>query len=252
VKISVAALTMTVALQAQTISYVASVKPNNSPDPRGFSEYYPGGRFAATAITVLTLIRNAYRIQTYQLVDAPAWFSTKRYDIVAKVDGDPPSNQVFLRALLADHFKLTVHNETRDMPRFAVVLAKPNAKPGPQLVQSDFDCAAYAATPHALPAGGGAPPCATNIRTGVLSGKAITLAQLAGGLSPFAGRFVVDRTGLTNRYDVELKWAPDQAPTAEDPSLSTALQEQLGLKLVPEKGPVNVLVVDGAKEPVAE
>src|SRR5438046_1393541 len=67
-----------------SISYVASVKPNNAEDARTFSEYYPGGRFSATAITVRSLLRIAYRIQDYQLVGAPDWFFTKRYDIAAK------------------------------------------------------------------------------------------------------------------------------------------------------------------------
>src|SRR5580658_4019258 len=90
---------------AQSVSYVASVKANNSADPRGFTEYQPGGRFTATAVTARTLLRLAYRIQDYQLVGAPPWFSTKRYDIAAKVEDNPPSSvQILLQTLLKDRF----------------------------------------------------------------------------------------------------------------------------------------------------
>ncbi len=250
-------------LHAQTpttpISYVASVKPNNSAEPRGFTEYYPGGRLSATAVTVRSLLRTAYRIQDYQLVGAPAWFSTKRYDIAAKVDDNPPPLPVFLRMLLADKFQLAVRNETRELPRFALVLARGDGKLGPQLQKSDFDCEAYAATPHALPEPGRTPTCSTRINMGALSGKAIPLAQLATSLAPFVNRFVFDKTGLPGRYDVELTWMPEQAasPVAVPgdpgpPSIFTALPEQLGLKLVTEKGPVDVLVVDRAEEPRPE
>jgi uncharacterized protein (TIGR03435 family) len=245
--LAILALALAITTHAQ-VSFVASIKANNSVDARGLSEFGPGGRFTATAITVRNLIRNAYRTQDYQLAGAPAWFSTKRYDIEAKADDTPPpSQQALLRALLADRFKLAVHNETREMPTFSLVLAKAGGKPGSQLTKSDFDCAAYAASSHPLPGGVGTPPCAANSRTGAFSGKAIPLSQLAVSLAFFTGRPTVDKTGLAGRYDVELTWASD--PDA--PSIFTALQEQLGLKLISDKGPVEVLVVDRAEEPSA-
>ena len=248
---------------AQPFSYVASVRLNNAADARGFSEYLPGGRLTATAITVRELLRIAYRIQPYQLVGAPAWISARRYDIAAKVeDSPPPSQQALLRVLLKDRFKLVVHNETRELAIFALVLARSDGKPGPQLTRSAFDCAAYRAGPHAPPEPGRTPNCATRINAGALSGKAIPMTQLATSLAPFVNRFTVDRTGLTGGFDVDLTWTPepvssniagDQAPgTAPDssgPSIFTALQEQLGLKLVSERGPVNVLVVDRLEGP---
>ncbi len=228
-------------LAAQTLSYVASVKPNNAVDARGLSEYTPGGRFTATAITVASLIRSAYRIQGYQLIGAPGWFSTRRYDISAKADESPaPTQQTLLRELLKDEFKLTVHEETREMPVFALVLARSlltrnGGRLGPKLVKSDSDCAA----------------CGARSNSGSFSGKAVPISQLAASLGFFAGRFVVDKTGLAGGYDTELTWSPDEAAGAgsDGPSLFTALQEQLGLKLVPERGPVSVLVVDRAVEP---
>jgi len=234
-------------LAAQTLSYVASVKPNNAVDARGLSEYSPGGRFTATAITVDSLIRSAYRIQGYQLVGAPGWFATKRYGVSAKADESPaPTQQTLLRALLKDQFKLVVHDETREMPVFALVLARSDERLGPKLVKSDFDCEAYRAAPHPAPEAGGAVLCGARSNSGSFSGKAVPISQLAISLGFFAGRVVIDKTGLAGGYDVELSWAPDDS---DGPALFTALHEQLGLRLVPERGPVNVLVVDGAAEP---
>lgn len=249
------ALLLPVVGQAQ-VSYLASIKLNTSPEPRGLSEYSPGGRYTATAVTVATLLRTAYRIQDYQLVGAPSWISTKRYDIAAKVDDNlAPTQQVFLRALLKDRFNLVVRNETRELPIFALVLTRSDGKLGPQLVKSDFDCGAYAASRHPLPQPGRTPPCATSTRTGALSGKAIPMAQLATSLAFFVRRFTIDKTGLIGGFDVELTWTPEQISPVNRPddpaglSIFTALQEQLGLKLVPEKGPVDVLVVDRISEP---
>jgi uncharacterized protein (TIGR03435 family) len=247
------------------MSYVASVKPNNAVDARTFSEYSPGGRLTATAVTVGSLLRIAYRIQPYQLVGAPAWISTKRYDIAAKVEDNPaPSQQALLRVLLQERFKLAVHNETRELPIFALVVARSDGKLGSQLSKSAFDCAAYLAGPHDPPAPGRTPNCATRIGPGALFGKAIPMTQLATSLAPFVSRFTVDKTGLTGGFDVELTWTPEQAssniagnalpdaaPGSSGPSIFAALQEQLGLKLVSEKGPVAVLVVDHLEEPSA-
>jgi uncharacterized protein (TIGR03435 family) len=194
------------------ISYVASVKLNNDVDPRGGSEYSAGGRFTATAITVGQLLRTAYRIQGFQLVGAPAWIGSKRYDIAAKVDDNPaPSQQLLLRALLKDRFKLAVHNETREMPIFALIVARNDGKLGPQLTRSDFDCAAYRAAPHGPPEPGRTPNCATRINPGALYGKAIPMSTLATSLAPFVSQFTVDKTGLTGSFDVQLTWTPDPA-----------------------------------------
>lgn len=247
------------AASAQTPSFVASVKLNPSPEARGLSEFQPGGRFTATAINVMTLIRLAYGVQGYQLAGAPAWFSTKRYDIAAKAEGTPPSRQVFIQTLLKDKFRLAVHNETRELPAFALKLARNDGKPGPQLRKSDFDCAAYNGAPHPPPEPGRVAPCSARINMGALSARSIPVSQLANSLGFFVGRFVVDKTGLTDVYDVDLTWTPDPAvaPDAANndsagPSIFTALREQLGLKAVAQKAAVEVLVVDHAEEPAVE
>jgi uncharacterized protein (TIGR03435 family) len=129
------------------------------------------------------------------------------------------------------------------------------------LTPSSFDCAHYLAGPHALPEPGRTPNCGTRIGLGALSGKAIRMSQLATSLAPIVSRITADRTGLTGGFDVELTWTPEQTPpeiaggtasgTAPDtgPSIFRALQEQLGLKLISEKGPVDVFVVDHVEEP---
>jgi uncharacterized protein (TIGR03435 family) len=212
---------------------------------------------------VRDLLRIAYRTQPYQLLGAPAWISTKRYDIAAKVEDNPPPSQLaLLRVLLKDRFKLAVRNETREMPIFALVLAKSDGGPGPQLIKSAFDCAAYLAGPHASPELGRTPNCGTRINLGTLSGKAISMTQLATSLAPFVSRFTVDKTGLAGSFDVELTWTPEQAASniagnegpdaasaSSGPTIFTALQEQLGLKLVSDRGPVDVLVVDRLEQP---
>ncbi len=246
---------------AQRIAYVASVKPNNDMDTRTISEYSPGGRFSATAVTVSALLRMAYRIQPYQLLGAPGWISTRRYDIAAKAEEPAPSQQAFLRALLEDRFKLSVHAETREQPIFALVVARSDGRLGPQLRTSAFNCEAYFAGPHAPPEPGRTPDCATRIGPAALYGKAIDMSRLATSLAPFAGRFTVDQTGLSGVFDVELTWTPEQPPgnlagaapeipaDSPGPSIFTALQEQLGLKLVSQRGPVAVLVVEHIEEP---
>src|SRR5262249_17200292 len=148
------------------------------------------GRLTATAVTVGYLLRLAYRIQPYQLVGAPDWIGSKRYDIAAKADNTPPpSQQVLLRALLKDRFKLSLRNETRELPTFALVVARSDGKLGSQLAKSSFDCAAYFAGPHPPPEPGRTPTCATRIGFGSFYGKAIPMTTLATSLAPFVSRF---------------------------------------------------------------
>jgi uncharacterized protein (TIGR03435 family) len=241
------------ALYAQ-VSYVASVKPNRDPEARTISEYFPGGRLSATAATAMLLVRLAYRTQPYLVIGAPDWVRGKRFDIQAKAEGNPPpSQQDLLQALLKDRFHLTAHRETREMPIFVLVSARKDGKLGTNMVRSSFDCEAYRAGPHPLPEPGRTPPCGMRVGPAALSGKAITLAQLAASLAGLMGRTTVDRTGLADRFDVEMTWTPEGPPDAAsnstEPPLVMALVEQLGLKLVSEKGPVEVLVVDRIEEP---
>jgi uncharacterized protein (TIGR03435 family) len=268
---------------AQPQFEVASIKQNKSGDGRVMLGFQPGGRFNATNVTLRLLIRNAYQLQDFQLVGGPGWMTDDHFDIVAKAEdgalggppppqGQPSAIQLMMRSLLAERFKLVVHEENREMPIYALILAKSDGKFGPQLKKSEADCAALAAArgrgpaaPPPMPAPGAPPPpCSIRIGPGSLMAGGQTMTQFASSLGMFAGRIVVDKTGLEGGYDVTLNWTPDQAanrppgaPPGPDgvpvdpngPSLFTAVQEQLGLKLDSQRGPVKVLVIDRVERP---
>jgi len=182
--------------------------------------------------------------------------------------GGPGRAYQMLRALLEERFKLAVHNEVREMPIYALVLARKDGVIGSRLVRSDVDCdkaladlaAALAKTgkPPAVEPGQG-PPCSTGGSPGTFVGNDITMTMLADSLSESirradtVDRIVVDRTGLTGNFDVRLEWTVDELSTvSQGASIFTALQEQLGLKLEPSRGQVDVLVVDRAEKPTSD
>jgi uncharacterized protein (TIGR03435 family) len=255
---------------------VASIKPN----PTGFagptqSQIQRGGRFVATNIPVRLLIGQAYQVQSYRLVGGPRWLATDGFDINAKADGElfPRGGQRplegALRALLADRFKLVVHVETRELPVYALVIARSDGRLGPNLTRSPTtDCDAMLTA--AREQGGGPPPppdghppaCGVRMGNGTFSADSRSPSQLAGILSAVLDRRVVDQTGLTGLFNADLTWTPDQMPQrppgAPDdlppvdpnaPSIFTAVQEQLGLKLKSTTGPVEVLVIDSVERP---
>jgi uncharacterized protein (TIGR03435 family) len=263
----------------------ASVKANKSGPGQTALFFQPGGRFRATNITLKMLIGAAYGtpqpLPDFQLIGGPKWMDSDRFDVVAKAPGDPqpgpngPPPQMFLmiQSLLAERFHLKVHYETREMPIYALVLARSDGKLGPRMTPSATDCAARMAEmrarggPPAPPAPGERPPCGARMFPGNVSAGAMTMTQIVNGLARMSGlnRTVVDRTGLTGSYDFDLTFTPDQMPQGRGdpppgapplpaidpngPSLFTALQEQLGLKLEPARGPVNVLVIDNVEPP---
>jgi uncharacterized protein (TIGR03435 family) len=260
---------------------VASVRENTSGDGNGGFAIQPGGRASATNAPLTMIIRSAYRLQEFQLVGLPDWALTARYDITAKADrefpppvpgGELSPAQLMFQSLLEDRFKLTIHRETRELPMYALVVARSDGTLGPQLKTSTLDCAAINAARRSgppAPRQPGAPPvCSIRIGFGQLIGTGFPLMSLASGLVQFVHRSVVDRTGLTGEFDFDLKFTPDQLPprpagTPADqpfrmngleidpngPSIFTALQEQLGLKLQSTRGPVEVLVVDHVERP---
>jgi bla regulator protein BlaR1 len=255
---------------------VASVRQNTSGELFVRFARQPGGRFSATNIPLKELIRFAYQVQNFQLEGVPDWADSERYDIVAKAEGDPqpvppggPPDPMLLmtRSLLADRFKLVLRHETREMPIYALTLARADRRTGPALKPSSIDCASVMAArgrgvgiPQGPPNMAERPTCGMRTRPGHLSAGAITLGQLVNMLSTHAGRSVVDRTSLTGVFDVDLTWTPDQMPQMQGtpppgapppppidpngPSLFTAIEEQLGLKLESTRGAVEVLVVE--------
>jgi bla regulator protein BlaR1 len=252
---------------------VAAVKPNKTGNAKVMIQTQPGGRFTAENVTLRTLIMFAYRLQPLQLVGGPSWLDSDRFDVHAKADGDPGDlfdaerrgetsrPQLMLRTLLQQRFNLEVHTESRELPIYGLVRARNDGKMGPALQPATADC-----TPSAPAAPSGRMPCGITIGRGpgtMIAGGA-TMAQLARTLTTWVGRIVFDRTELPGAFDFTLTWTPDQMPQGFDkkvaagglappdpdgPSIFTALQEQLGLKLDARKAPVDVLIVDRAERP---
>ena len=229
------------------------------------AKFLPGGAFEAVNATLGSFIRLAYGLREFQTVGAPEWVDTDRFDIQARgpqgaVESEAPRR---LQSLLAERFALKVHRETRDRPIYALVLARANGSLGPRLRQSQGPPAAAglaAAGGQCTPPG---PPGPTSIK---LCG--VTMAALVDTFLPiYAGRTVVDRTGLTGGFDLALHFynrpipgvgpgggfptSPQAAePAAPDAvSIFTALEEQLGLKLQAQTGPAEVLVIDHVERP---
>jgi uncharacterized protein (TIGR03435 family) len=195
----------------------------------------------ATGLSVKGLIRRAWDVQEFQVVGGPDWVSTDRYDISAVAPlgtpGDAPLNP-FLQSLLVDRFGLKMHRENRQMSRLALTVAKNG---------------------HKLhPAQPGRKTTWSNGR-GTTTGQNVTTQNLAVNmLQRVLNQWVSDETSITGNFDITLQWnpgddlaasAPDDANLALGPSIYTAIQEQLGLKLVPGKGPVPVIVIDSISRP---
>jgi uncharacterized protein (TIGR03435 family) len=243
---------------------VASVKPNNSGAAGGVIGTQPGG-IKVVNISLRDIIRNVYQLQTFQLVGGPSWLDADRFDIIAKADGNPTQQDMLLmaRALLAERFRLRVHHETRELPIYALVVSRADGKMGAAFRRSDIDCdiARRGGAPPVPAQPGARPTCGLRTLPGLIIGGGVNMPQLARNLSNSVGRFVVDRTGLAGGFDIDLTYTPDQLPLGppppgapplppidpNGPSIFTALQEQLGLKLESTRGPVEVLVVDSAE-----
>jgi uncharacterized protein (TIGR03435 family) len=258
----------------------ASVKPNKEGGPGAGIQRRPGGRLNTTNTPVNLLITFAYQIQGYQLIDVPDWARNERFDIVAKLEGDPapvtppaPDHMMLaMRTLLADRFKLKLRKETREMDIYALVMARPGGKPGQALKVSTDECGQRQGLNAPRPQGESAGPptrldgtpifCGMRQQPGRIQFNGMPLSQFAQGISPRVGRQVVDRTGLTGEWSFELSFAPPQqgppgadAPAPADPNapdLFTAVQEQLGLKLEATKGPVDVYVVESIERPTED
>jgi len=222
--------------QLPTTFEVASIRRNLS----GSSNTHiniANGRLTITNASLKTLIRNAYDLLSFQLTGGPSWLDTETYDIVATT-GSPAeisSDQfkLLLGSLLADRFQLKVHWETRQTNIYALVIGKN----GPTLKQDPDP-----ATQSGINTNKGA-------HQGRMIGTNEPLSILASNLGNQLARIVVDKTGLPGKYDWTLVWDPDPGPDSTDPSIFTALQEQLGLKLDSQKGPAETLVIDSANHP---
>ena len=241
---------------------VISVKPTAADTPGTSIRFSPDG-FSGTGVPVRFLLTEGFQLAADQLIGAPDWAGSSRWDISAKVSGeDVPAlkdmnftqrRQMFLQ-VLESRFGLKYHMEKRELPVYALVVAKGGLK-----------------MKETTPADGSSKGSPGKLmgRAGKIEGQGVKMEFLTTVLSNNFGRPVMDKTGLTGLYDFNLTWTPDQAaPGGGDhaammgpsgaqpagdpeggPSLVTALQEQLGLKLEPQKGMVDVVVVDQLEKP---
>jgi uncharacterized protein (TIGR03435 family) len=248
---------------------VASVKPNTSGDWRISMTPQPGGRLSLTNVPLKMLILNAYRVQEFQIVGGPDSVMTARFDVLTKAEGNPTLDEMLtmLQTLLADRFKLVVHHDTRELAIYALVLARADGKVDGKLKRSEADCIAGRSSAPSSPAplpSSQVPQCGFTALPGTIHAKAVSMTAVAGLLPAFLGRVVLDKTGLSGVFDFDLTWTPDrpfQAPSdapplppidPNGPSIFTAVQDQLGLKLESTKGPVAVLVIDHAEQPTPD
>jgi bla regulator protein blaR1 len=236
---------------------VASIRPS-APGAHGMQiQTTPGGRFVTKNVNLKFLVQFAYSVKDFQITGGPGWMSSETYDVEAKPESEDhkvtdAELRLMVRALLTDRFKLMLHHDKKELPTYVLLVGKN----GPKLDQAEAERGQM------------------RMGRGLISAKKATMAQLANSLANQLGRNVIDRTGLTGDFDFELKWTPDEnqpfgpkemmrgpdgpppgapqqaGPPPSDPagpSIFTALQEQLGLKLETQKGPVEILIIDGAE-----
>lgn len=238
---------------------VASVKVSKAATGRVTITGGPGtsdpGRIRYSNVMLRRVLLDAYAVKNYQLV-GPDWLDTARFDIEAKVPEGATKEQVqaMLREVLATRFQMTVHRESKELPIYALLVArngakiKPNdaASPGEeQLAAMQKDEGKDGFPVLSLAAAG----LVIETRNGRarLTAKEVPLAKLADLLSEQVGRPVFDKTGLAGNYSFVLYFTPDNAAAGEEPFLPLALQEQLGLKLEARKRPVELLMIDRAE-----
>jgi uncharacterized protein (TIGR03435 family) len=249
------------------------------------------GRLTAMNVTLRRLVYEAYRLSPFQVVGGPDWQNVNRFDINAKaVDGSVTTEQILelLKTLLADRFKLKAHTETREIPFYALVVARTDGKVGAKLKSSAATCPDLEVQERqrneALAKGGLSAlqpkPGETNLcsielvpststpGSIALRARGQTMPMLSSSLTQLTGRLVVDKTGLTGRYDLDLtvdlqtlmrlsadlggNVSPLPPGLSEAPALMTQLQEDLGLKLDSQRGPGEVLVIDSAELPMPD
>jgi len=241
---------------------VASIKPS----PAGGGDQYLStvqpGRYIAGNVTLRLLMRIAYGVHDSQIIGGPAWMNTDHFDVTAKADGYPDAAafrdqaRLMLRPLLTDRFKLTLRREQRELPIYAMVVAKAGEL-GPQLRRDDgIGCATpKPAIPRpGAPDGGTLLVCGGEIfSSALLVGRALPLSTLALTATRVTDRVVVDETRLTGKFDWHLFWLPDDRALNDarisGPSMFTAFLEQAGLKLESRRRQVEVLVVERAERP---
>ncbi len=222
---------------------VASIKPHPGEITFSADPAIRGTHVVATASTLLDLITSAYGIRNNQVDNAPAWGTQEHFDLDALAPADVPLTRdlanAMMRRLLADRFQLQVRWESREAAIYSLVIDKDGDKDGPKLQSS---------APDARP-GGFTRGSQQGLHREVTKG---TMAELASQLSVTAGRPVADKTGLTGFYAYTLDWFPANRlpPAGSDvPSMFDAVREQLGLRLIPDTGIEQFLVIEQVEHP---
>ena len=258
------------AAPAAKVFEVSTVKPNTTNDNRVMLRIPPGGNFTATGVTLKLLLAEAYGVRDFQITGGPNWIDTDRWDIVAKAEGvvgQIPIEELrpMLRKLIEERFHLKVNVEQKETSVYALVVGKNGAKLRPTEVQPAPPQAAESGPPQDLKKGPQGPML--RFGRGEIIAKKITVKMLAQPLGQMLGRPVIDKTELTGEYDFDIKFTPEPgqgaflpggpppgpeaAPPgdATGPSIFTALQEQLGLRLDSQKAPVETIVIEHVDKP---
>jgi uncharacterized protein (TIGR03435 family) len=254
---------------------VASVKPSPPMTPAGLivrsGSAQPGGRWVSQNARFIDILRSVYPEYPLrgQIAGGPVWINSARFDITARADGDPPPEQIraMARHLLADRFGLRVRTERRELPTYALVMAREDRRPGPRLRAVTVDCDALAAArargEAAATKPNERPLCSARVTESPgmlhLVAGALPLPGLVNMIQGALREPILDRTGLTGRFDIDLDWAAESilgtTPGADDNSGQTifvALPQQLGLKLEPRTEAMDVLVIDSVQMPTPD
>jgi uncharacterized protein (TIGR03435 family) len=192
------------------------------------------------------LLTQGLQVNPDQIVGEPGWAKSDRWNVEAKVAGEDvdalarmtfAQRQAMFQQVLADRFGMKVHGETRELPVYALVVAKGGAKVTESKAAPDMASGGKGSLPRITP----------GPRDGDLTGQNVTMDVLASVLSRYVDRSVIDKTGLTGSYDLAIRWAG--GADTSGPSIFTVVQEQLGLRLEPTKAPVPVIVIDHLERP---
>ena len=240
---------------------VASVKPTDGtsrssalfdPQPSGFS---------ASNVPLARLIEYAYGLHPHQIVGGPEWIYNERFSVTAKYPvgwsldraGGRGEALQMLQMLLADRFSLRVHNETREGTVYTLVMSREDRRLGPRLREVPEPCAPVSSREAKEK---GLLPCQLLQARRSLEVNGQPLSYIASRLSAIIGSPVVDRTRLAGVYDAQVEWTPEEeagnAAITNQVSIFTAIQDQLGLKLERERGPVDLLVIDSVERPTPD
>lgn len=243
---------------------VASIKLNKTGDPQSVPPIQPG-RVTLINRTLRSLVQFAYSpMEQLQIIGGPDWADSHRFDILAKMEGKPApgranaeSARLMMRSLLANRFRLIVRRESRELPVYALIVARSDGRLGPGLrPRPDLKCEGFVPPPKLPDLKENAPLCGyLRGGQGSLNYRGVTISLLAGSFSGGrVDRIVVDQTQLNGLFDVDLTWADENGAggLADSPSIFTAVQEQLGLKLNPSRAPVEVLVIENAELPTPD